>query len=176
MSALAAAPHGTCSAQRATLVPGRARSANPVMCLGLPFPTAITSWFLAKLTGVPAALPASVTVFMLAGAAEAKTSAGAPWLICVASAELPAKLNVTVAPGPGGWRAVRRWRVGGASGPAGPPPTPQPPRPARGPRRARAGGGRPPADPGPAAPAPPPPKPRREPSVGQPEDHTSNLH
>ena len=44
-------------------------------------------------------MPASVTVFMFAGAAEANTSAGAPWLICVASAELPAKLNLTVAPG-----------------------------------------------------------------------------
>src|SRR5262245_43204177 len=42
----------------------------------------------------PGQLPASVTVFMVAGDAEANTSAGAPWLIWVARAELPAKLNV----------------------------------------------------------------------------------
>ena len=31
--------------------------------------------------------------------AEAKTSAGAPWVICVASAELASKVNFTVVPG-----------------------------------------------------------------------------
>ena len=34
-------------------------------------------------------MPASVTVFMFDGAAEAKTSAGAPWVMEVASEELP---------------------------------------------------------------------------------------
>src|SRR5206468_1304869 len=63
------------------------------------FGTAITNWFRTNVVGVPSPLPASVTVFMLAGAAEANTSAGAPWLICVARAELPAKLNLTVEPG-----------------------------------------------------------------------------
>src|SRR5207249_2594117 len=43
--------------------------------------------------------PASVTVFRFAGLAEAKTSAGAPSLIWVASAELAAKLNASFAPG-----------------------------------------------------------------------------
>jgi hypothetical protein len=61
--------------------------------------TAITSWFLTNTTGEPSPLPASVTVFMVGGLAAAKTSAGAPWLICVASAELLAKLKVTLEPG-----------------------------------------------------------------------------
>ena len=38
---------------------------------------------------LPDGSPASVTVFMFDGAAEAKTSAGAPWVIKVASEELP---------------------------------------------------------------------------------------
>src|SRR3954454_16517274 len=36
---------------------------------------------------------------MLASSADAKTSAGAPWLICVARVEEEAKLNFTDAPG-----------------------------------------------------------------------------
>jgi hypothetical protein len=36
---------------------------------------------------------------MFDGAAEANTSAGAPWLICVSSAELAPKVSLTVAPG-----------------------------------------------------------------------------
>jgi len=33
------------------------------MCFGLPLATAITSWFLTNVVGVPSPLPASVTVF-----------------------------------------------------------------------------------------------------------------
>jgi hypothetical protein len=44
---------------------------------------------LAKTLGVPEARLALVTVSMVAVLAEAKTSACAPCLICVASAELP---------------------------------------------------------------------------------------
>src|SRR5262245_65746330 len=46
-----------------------------------------------------AAPPASTTSVMFFWLAEANTSAGAPLLIWVASAELAAKLNLTVAPG-----------------------------------------------------------------------------
>src|SRR5262249_37074705 len=95
----AAVPHGTCSAQSATFAPGLVRSDRPVTPFGLPFGTAMTSWLRTNVVGVPSPLPASVTVFMLAGAAEANTSAGAPWLIWLASAELAAKLKVTVDPG-----------------------------------------------------------------------------
>src|SRR5262249_40234775 len=75
------------------------RSDRPVMPLGLPLGTAMTSWLRTNVVGVPSALPASVTVFMFVGAAEANTSAGAPWLICVARVELLARLKVTFAPG-----------------------------------------------------------------------------
>src|SRR6185437_8226980 len=47
-------------------------------------------------TALPAILPGVTTLFIWVALAEAKTSAGAPWLICVASASDPAKLNVTV--------------------------------------------------------------------------------
>ena len=40
-----------------------------------------------------------MTVFMFDGAAEANTSACAPWVIEVASEELPLWLNFTVSPG-----------------------------------------------------------------------------
>ena len=59
------------------------------MCWGLPDSTMMSAVLRVKICGGPAASPASVTVFMFAGAAEAKTSAGAPWLIDVASEELP---------------------------------------------------------------------------------------
>ena len=45
--------------------------------------------------GRSACSPASVTTFICVWFAEANTSAGAPWVIWVASAELPAKLNRT---------------------------------------------------------------------------------
>ena len=69
------------------------------MPFGLPFGTAITSWFLANTAGVPVDSPASVTVFMVAGLAAAKTSAGAPEVIWVASPELPPNEKVTFCPG-----------------------------------------------------------------------------
>src|SRR4051812_48492621 len=40
--------------------------------------------------------PAETTSFMLVVLADAKTSAGAPWLICWASPELGPKLNTTL--------------------------------------------------------------------------------
>ena len=59
------------------------------MCLGLPFSTMISPVLVAKSFGVLDASPASVTVFMFDGAAEAKMSASAPWVMEVASEELP---------------------------------------------------------------------------------------
>src|SRR5215470_14694801 len=85
----ATAPHGTSGAHTATLILGSARSLTEVIFCGLPFSTMISAVLAAKVTGVPVASPASVTVFMFSGAAEANTSAGAPWLIEVASDELP---------------------------------------------------------------------------------------
>src|SRR5215467_7758381 len=85
----ATAPHGTSGAHTATLTLGSARSLTDSIFCGLPFSTMISAVLLAKVTGVPAASPLSVTVFMFSGAAEANTSAGAPWLIDVASDELP---------------------------------------------------------------------------------------
>ena len=65
---------------------------------GLPGGTAIAIELVANTVG-SAAAPASTTCCMVVGLAEAKTSAGAPETIWVASAELAAKLKVTVAPG-----------------------------------------------------------------------------
>src|SRR5215472_4236830 len=87
--AVATAPHGTSGAQTATLIAGLARSLTDVIFLGLPFSTMISPVLRVKICGVPTASPASVTVFMFSGAAEANTSAGAPWLMEVASDELP---------------------------------------------------------------------------------------
>src|SRR5215831_3528722 len=66
--AVATAPHGTSGAQTATLIAGLARSLTDVIFLGLPFSTMISAVLLAKIFGVPDALPASVTVVMFAGA------------------------------------------------------------------------------------------------------------
>jgi hypothetical protein len=76
-----------------------AKSANPVILAGFPAGVAISRVFLTKVTGVAVIAPVSVTCFMFVGAAEANTSAGAPWLICCANAELPPKLNLTRTPG-----------------------------------------------------------------------------
>ena len=95
----AAAPHGTAGAQTASFSSGLAKSARPVTCPGLSFGTAISSTFSVKTAGVPAASLASVTVAIVVGLAAANTSAGAPWVIWVASAELPAKLNRMSRPG-----------------------------------------------------------------------------
>ena len=61
------------------MIAGLARSLTDLMCLGLPFSTMISPVVVAKSFGVPDARLASVTVFMFDGAAEANTSAGAPW-------------------------------------------------------------------------------------------------
>ena len=87
--AVATWPHGTFGAQTTTLIAGFARSLTDLMCLGLPFSTMISPVLVAKSFGVLDARLASVTVFMFDGAAEAKTSAGAPWVMEVASEELP---------------------------------------------------------------------------------------
>ena len=60
--------------------------------------TATSILFLAKSLG-PWASPALTTWFMFATAAEANTSAGAPFMIWVARPELGPKLNVTLDPG-----------------------------------------------------------------------------
>ena len=73
--------------------PAFAKSASPVIPAGLPAGTAISSTFSVKTSGSAACRSASVTTFICGWLAEANTSAGAPWVIWVASAELPAKLN-----------------------------------------------------------------------------------
>src|SRR5215471_21143874 len=85
----ARAPHGTAGAQTTTLTFGLARSFTVLMCSGLPDSTMISPVLLVKISGVPVASPASVTTFIFVGLAEANTSAGAPWVIEVASDELP---------------------------------------------------------------------------------------
>ena len=94
-----AAPHGTCGAHTTTWVPGRVRSAKAVMPLGFPGGVTIVSVFVAKLTGDPVTALTSEALVMLLGSAEANTSAGAPWVSCVARSEDPAKLKTTVVPG-----------------------------------------------------------------------------
>src|SRR5690349_12241996 len=101
----AAAPHGTCTAQSAIFLFLSAKSFRPVILPGLPFGTAISRVLLTKLVGVPL----SFTSPMFFGAAEAKTSAGAPSLICLASAELPAKLKVTFVPGCAASKSLPSW-------------------------------------------------------------------
>src|SRR5579863_773341 len=86
---VARAPQGTEGAQVTTLRDGLARSLTDLIWLGLPASTMISPWLAAKVFGVVASRLASVTVFMFVGLAEANTSAGAPWMICVASEELP---------------------------------------------------------------------------------------
>src|SRR6185437_15959929 len=94
----ATAPHGTCGWHSATLTPDLARSASVPMCAGLLGGTAISITFLTKLVLVLAP-PALTTWVMFLVAAEANTTAGAPWLICNASAELAPKLSFTFTPG-----------------------------------------------------------------------------
>ena len=88
----AAAPHGTSGAQTASARSSRAKSARPLTPAGFPAGTAISRWFAVNTVGSSAS-PASVTTAICGSSAEANTSAGAPWVIWVASAELPAKLN-----------------------------------------------------------------------------------
>ena len=67
--------------------------------------TAISMVFSAKTVG-SAAAPAATTVSMFVVLADAKTSAGAPEVIWLTRAELPAKLKVTFTPG---WAASNCW-------------------------------------------------------------------
>ena len=66
---------------------------------GLPSGTAITSAFSVKTVRVAGLRPASVTTFICACVRRGEDVGGAPWVIWVASAELPAKLNVHVQAG-----------------------------------------------------------------------------
>ena len=93
-------PAGTSGAASTTLRSSAARSASPVMCLGLPGSTAIISLLPAKSCGAPV-LPAILS--MLLPSAVASTSAGAPCCSCVTRSLLPAKANVTFT---SGWAAV----------------------------------------------------------------------
>src|SRR5215472_12831242 len=86
---VARAPHGTSGAQVTTLSDALARSATDLMFLGLPASTMISPLLAAKSLGALDVFCSSVTVVMFFGLAEANTSAGAPWLIWVASDELP---------------------------------------------------------------------------------------
>ncbi len=99
MTCSAAAPQGTSGAQIASASSSRAKSASPVIPAGLPAGTAICRTFSVKTSGSAACRSSSVTTDICAWLAEAKTSAGAPWTIWVASAELPAKLNWISRPG-----------------------------------------------------------------------------
>src|SRR6478752_2728396 len=94
-----AAPQGTWGAQTTTFTPGFARSAKALIDAGLDGGTAISRTFVAKLTGAPSTSFASVSLVMFLVSADAKTSAGAPWVICVARSEEPAKFSVIVVPG-----------------------------------------------------------------------------
>src|SRR5215813_6189748 len=99
----ATVPHGTCGWHKAVLTDDLARSLTEVTLAGLLGGTATSMTFLAKSCGLDA-LPAVTTWAMFLVDAEANTSAGAPLLIWVASAELAPKLNFTVSPG---WAASR---------------------------------------------------------------------
>src|SRR5262245_54696616 len=94
----ATTPHGTCGWHSATLTDCFARSFTELTFPGLSGGVATSMTFLAKLCG-PDASPALTTWSMLAGDAEANTSAGAPLVICSARPELGPKLNFTVSPG-----------------------------------------------------------------------------
>ena len=75
------------------------RSESDAIFDGLPFRTMISSEFAAKRVGVPLSNLASVTLFMVASSAAAKTSTGAPAMICCASVDDAAKLMVTFTSG-----------------------------------------------------------------------------
>src|SRR6185295_10548631 len=89
-------PHGTSGAQSTKLI--LAKSARLFTFLGFPLATMMASLLWVNTLG-PVALPVSVTFFMLAWSAEANTSAGAPLLAWVASADEASKLKVTLLPG-----------------------------------------------------------------------------
>src|SRR6185437_2002705 len=93
----ATAPHGTSGWHSATLTDFFARSFTDVTFAGLFAGTATSAKFLAKSCGLDAS-PADTTCCMVFVDAEAKTSAGAPLVTCVARPELGPKLNFTVSP------------------------------------------------------------------------------
>src|SRR6476661_8687141 len=94
-----AAPQGTWGAQTTTFTPGLARSEKELIDAGLDGGTAISRTFVAKLLAVPSMSFASESLVIFFVSAEAKTSAGAPWLICVTRSEDPAKFSVILVPG-----------------------------------------------------------------------------
>src|SRR3981081_4407176 len=69
------------------------------MCFGFPGAVMMVRVFDANVTGSPAGRPALAALSMLVVAAEANTSAGAPWVSWVTRSEEPAKVNSTDAPG-----------------------------------------------------------------------------
>ncbi len=91
-------PQGTCGWHRAVFTSALASEPTPVTLPGLAGGTAISMTLVANTRG-SAAAPAATTASMVVVLAEAKTSAGAPAVIWVTSAELPAKLKVTSTPG-----------------------------------------------------------------------------
>src|SRR6266550_3162017 len=92
-------PAGTVGAASTRTTSGRARSASPATFFGFPGATAIWSRLLANSWGAPSDMPAFVTFAMLSSSADAKTSAGAPLTIWVASVDDDPKLNVKWADG-----------------------------------------------------------------------------
>jgi hypothetical protein len=95
----AAAPHGTWLAQTTTFTPCLARSGKDETDAGLAGGTAISRMLVAKLLACPRMSAVSESRLMVRVSAEANTSAGAPWEICVARSEDPAKLSMTLVPG-----------------------------------------------------------------------------
>src|SRR5882757_1611801 len=102
----AAAPQGTATAHTAIFSEDLPKSASPVTLPGLLDGTTISNRLRTNSCGLPAASPASVTVFMVAGDAAANTSAGALATICWANVDEPPKENVTCTPGFWDWKAV----------------------------------------------------------------------
>ena len=92
-------PHGTCGAHTTTARPACARSWKEVILFGLPGATTMVSVLEAKVTAGPASRPDCSTLLMVLPSAAANTSAGAPWVNCVARSAEPAKENSTSVPG-----------------------------------------------------------------------------
>ena len=69
------------------------------MPFGLPGATAICSRFVAKTAAEPSISPAPATFRRLTSSADANTSAGAPFTICVASVDDEPKFKLMCAPG-----------------------------------------------------------------------------
>ena len=95
-------PHGAVVTHSETTL-ALFKSAREWMPSGLPGLVTISSELRAKITGFPSMSPAVWTVFIVSVSAEAKTSAGAPCWIWVASVPEDPKLNVIVVPGWAAW-------------------------------------------------------------------------